>query len=98
MALRTRVMDVEGDGALRAAEGIELVGRPPTGTLRWIDVRGQEKADIDLLGERFGFHPLALEDCLHFDQRPKLEEYGDYLFLVLHAFQCSADDPCHVDP
>jgi magnesium transporter len=41
-----------------------------------------------VLGERFGFHPLALEDCLHEDQRPKAEEYGDHLFLVTQSFQC----------
>ena len=50
------------------------------------------------MASQFGFHPLALEDCLHFDERPKLEEYGDYLFIVLHAFACPKGDPRDVDP
>jgi magnesium transporter len=64
---------------------------PPTepGVLRWIDVSNQSQADIELLAQGYKFHPLALEDCLHFDQRPKLEEYtgqSPYLFIVTHNF------------
>lgn len=49
----------------------------------WINVCGL--ADLDLLkklGERFNLHPLALEDVLNTTQRPKIEEYDDYLFIV----------------
>lgn len=64
---------------------------PPTepGVLRWIDVSNQSQPDIELLAQGYKFHPLALEDCLHFDQRPKLEEYtgqSPYLFVVTHNF------------
>ena len=92
-----RVLDVGEDGVARESTGIEGVAPPPAGALRWIDVSAQDEAQLALLRERFGFHPLALEDCAHFDQRPKLEEYGDYLFLVMHGFVCPAGDPTHVE-
>ena len=50
----------------------------------WINVTGLH--DTDLLqrtGERLGLHSLVLEDIAHLAQRPKLEDHGDYLFVVL---------------
>jgi Mg2+ and Co2+ transporters len=41
----------------------------------WLDLTSPTEQDIDQLGEVFGFHPLALEDTLHFGQRPKLDNY-----------------------
>lgn len=66
-------------------EGLEAVRPPETGYV-WIDIQGQSREDLELLGSRFHFHPLALEDCEHLDQRPKLDEYDDHLFLVIHGF------------
>ena len=43
-----------------------------------------EPANLELLRTCFGFHPLALEDCAHEDQRNKLEEYPESLFVVVH--------------
>ncbi len=62
---------------------------PTPGTVRWVDISKQTAEELDLLAQGFRFHPLALEDCLHFDQRPKLEEYAGtspYLFVVTHNF------------
>jgi len=52
----------------------------------WLDLRGPTAGDLDLLGEVFGFHELALEDSAHFGQRPKLEDYDDHAFLVLYGW------------
>jgi len=41
---------------------------------------------LEELGLYFGLHPLTLEDILNTDQRPKMEDYGDYLYLVLRMF------------
>ena len=79
------VLDLPAEGA-RVVAGETLVHPPPEGTLRWIDLEAQDAATLALLGEQFGFHPLALEDCAHEDQRPKLEEYESSLFVVAHAF------------
>lgn len=54
----------------------------PTHT--WIHVQGGESPDsLRELGTTFGIHPLALEDILHTGQRPKLENFGTSLFMVL---------------
>ncbi len=87
-----RVIELSPDGTLRSVEGDALVGRPPAGALRWVDVVAPDAAAIEKLGATFGFHPLALEDCAHQDQRPKAEEYGDYLFVVTQGFACPGDD------
>jgi magnesium transporter len=50
----------------------------------WIDINGfQEVKDLEYLGECFQLHPLVLEDILNSDQRPKIDDYGDYLFIIL---------------
>jgi magnesium transporter len=54
------------------------------GELRWLDIMRPSLAEMTYLKERFPFHPLDLEDCLSKIQLPKLDEYPDYLFLVLH--------------
>ena len=88
-----RVLDVGPSGPATVTEGEELVAPPPDGILRWIDLQKQDDAQLGLLVERFQFHPLTIEDCSHFDQRPKLEEYGDYLFLVTHGFLLTTSNP-----
>jgi magnesium transporter len=80
-----RVMEWQ-DGRVNLFEGSERVGPPPEGALRWIDLRTPEAAHLELLRERFGFHPLTIENCARLDQRPKLEEYKDYIFLVTQGF------------
>jgi magnesium transporter len=51
----------------------------------WLDLTSPDPADIAKLGALFGFHPLALEDSEQFHQRPKLDNYGDYAFLVFYG-------------
>jgi magnesium transporter len=51
----------------------------------WLDLTSPSSDEIDALRELFGFHPLALEDTLHFGQRPKLDRYDDYVFLVFYG-------------
>lgn len=87
-----RVLEVGPEGPVRVSEGDEWVAPPPDGVFRWIDLEKQDDALLELLESRFKFHPLTIEDCAHFDQRPKLEEYGDYLFLVTHGFRLTESD------
>jgi len=50
----------------------------------WINIDGLHKVDIiEKIGANFKLHPLTLEDIVNTEQRPKMEDYGDYLFLVL---------------
>ena len=52
--------------------------------LTWIHLNSPGVAETNMLAERFGWHPLDVEDILSKRQRPKVDEYPDYLFVVLH--------------
>lgn len=49
----------------------------------WLGLREPEPGELEHVAASFGLHPLALEDAVHAHQRPKLEHYGDNLFVVL---------------
>ncbi|HVY95604.1 MAG TPA: magnesium/cobalt transporter CorA [Solirubrobacterales bacterium] len=51
----------------------------------WLDLSGAGKEEVRQLADLFSFHPLALEDTLKRGQRPKLEDFGDYMFLVYYG-------------
>jgi magnesium transporter len=54
------------------------------GSVTWLNVTGIHDLDIvQSLGKTFGLHPLLMEDIVNTDQRPKMEDYGEYLFLTL---------------
>ncbi|RME85025.1 MAG: magnesium and cobalt transport protein CorA [Caldilineae bacterium] len=54
------------------------------GRLVWVNCIAPTSEDMAYLRERFGFHPLDLEDCLSTIERPKIDEYDDYMFIVMH--------------
>jgi magnesium transporter len=60
----------------------------------WLDLDAPGPEELAQLREIFGFHPLALEDSEDFGQRPKLDDYGDYVFLVFYgSWRHEAEDP-----
>ncbi|HBO84242.1 MAG: magnesium and cobalt transport protein CorA [Deltaproteobacteria bacterium GWC2_42_11] len=62
-------------------ECIPLKEKP---TVTWINVEGLHQPDIiQKLGDCFSLHPLVLEDILNTDQRPKIEDHGEYIYIVL---------------
>jgi magnesium transporter len=85
-----RILELR-DGRLALHEGSESVGPPAPDALRWIDLSSPDGAALDLIRKRFDFHPITIEDCAHLDQRPKLEEYRDHLFLVTQGFSSKGD-------
>ncbi|MFI1286408.1 magnesium and cobalt transport protein CorA [Streptomyces sp. NPDC020858] len=56
---------------------------PEAGRFAWIGLYEPTAEQLHEVAEAFGLHPLAVEDAVHAHQRPKLERYGDILFLVL---------------
>jgi magnesium transporter len=60
---------------------VEVIEAPG---LRWINIERPRQVDLAWLQERFEFHPLDYEDVVSRNQRPKVDEYDDYLFIVLH--------------
>jgi magnesium transporter len=65
--------------------------RPPSDeTVTWVDVDGVHKTDVlEAFGKHFGLHPLLLEDIANTDQRPKLDDYDTYFFLVMKVLTAS---------
>ena len=57
----------------------------------WLDLHRPSDAELELLGEVFRFHPLAIEDSRHFGQRPKLEQYDDFVFVVVYGWAPDED-------
>jgi hypothetical protein len=53
----------------------------------WVALRDATPAELDKMRLEFDLHPLAIEDANHGHQRPKLEEYGDSLFAVVHLLE-----------
>ncbi|NQT31900.1 MAG: magnesium/cobalt transporter CorA [Deltaproteobacteria bacterium] len=54
------------------------------GELTWINIEEPTRLETDYLAQSYPFHPLDLDDCLSRIQRPKIDVYDDYLFLVFH--------------
>jgi len=53
-------------------------------TITWINIDGLHDVEVvEKIGKKFGLHPLILEDIVHTGQRPKLEDFGDHIFVVL---------------
>ena len=61
-----------------------LTGPPADGQVVWIDLEKPTEAELEAVGKLYGLHHLAIEDCLHPGQRPKLEPYEGHVFLVFH--------------
>ncbi len=57
----------------------------------WLDLTDPGADEVAALGDVFSFHPLALEDMVKRGQRPKLEDFGDYMFLVYYAAAAGDD-------
>lgn len=73
----------------RVEEVVPLAGIPEH---VWITVQGIHHIEgLQQLGAAFGLHPLVMEDIVNTHQRPKIEDYGEYLFLVMKAV--SRNDP-----
>lgn len=76
-------------------EDLTEVLRDRTG-LVWVDMAGEETALCEpVLRKTFGFHPLAVEDALSEAHVPKLDEWDDYIYMVLHDIVYHAGDFGH---
>jgi len=71
----------------------EYISRP--GCFVWVALREPDAAALEEMRKEFGLHPLAVEDARNGHQRPKIEEYGDSLFAVLHMIE-QVNDELHV--
>ena len=87
---------VFNDGKLVASnldtDALRLV-RADKGLLIWVNLFAPSAAEAkSILEDVFSFHPLAIEDCLAETRYPKIEDYEDYLYMVMHAVAFSKED------
>ncbi len=66
------------------------LGRPDC--FVWVALRNTDAAELAEMQDEFDLHELAVEDAAHGNQRPKIEEYGDSLFTVLHTVEVAGED------
>src|SRR5207302_3285529 len=79
--LRSRVDGPRAAPPTAAEPNLEVVEHDG---LRWINIERPGPVDRAWLEEHFEFHPLTYEDVASRNQRPKVDEFADYLFIVLH--------------
>jgi magnesium transporter len=74
-----------------AKEDISNYVRRPD-CLVWVALKDPEPDELVEMQREFGLHELAVEDARHGHQRPKIEEYGDSLFVVLHTLELAGEE------
>jgi magnesium transporter len=62
------------------------------GSFVWVALRDASDEELAQMQEEFDLHPLAVEDARVGHQRPKIEEYGDSLFVVMHTIEVEGDE------
>ena len=68
--------------------------QPGSGVWVWVDLSQPTPEEGRILTDPFHFHQLAVEDALMELHHPKIESYGDYLYLILHGIDFSASEHC----
>ncbi|MED0652159.1 magnesium/cobalt transporter CorA [Aeribacillus composti] len=63
----------------------------------WVDFYKATENEIRLLGKFFHFHPLSIEDCVENVERPKIDFYDSYMFVVLHGIHQQTLEPEELD-
>jgi magnesium transporter len=67
---------------------------PASGVWVWVDLDRPTTDEARILTDVFHFHELAVEDAMSESHHPKIDAYGDYLYLILHGIDFSAKDHC----
>ncbi len=76
----------------------EAFGFSETTPVTWINVDGINHTEaITKIGNHYKLHPLVLEDIANTQQRPKIEDYDDYLFVVLKMLSFDKDEKLHME-
>jgi magnesium transporter len=94
-----RILMRHSDGTVETTADLASLAEilnDPLATL-WVDAEGEPPEALEALAARFDLHPMTVEDLLHRNQRPKLEEFDQYIFLVLHALRAVRHDALETD-
>lgn len=95
--IHTLVLDRESRMFTQVTE-VDAISRfcSDASNIVWVDVSDPTSQDFDNLAREFGFHPLSIEDCRHQHQRPKVEEFPGYYFIVLYEVDLSEAGRLHL--
>ncbi len=95
-----RAQQLPKKGSLRTLDPAALTPRmvrAPQGTV-WVDFEGEPIETCEpILRDVFRFHPLAIDDALRETHIPKLDDWGEYLYIAFHAVSFKADGGARVD-
>jgi magnesium transporter len=81
-----RVFRFSPDGSVRRFDEMAAAGwNPDDEDSVWIDLEAPSDHELTILTDPFRFHPLAIEDCLTPEHQPKVEDFGETLFLILRG-------------
>ena len=84
-----RILVRHGDGRIETPKDLSGLGgvlADPSGLL-WVDAEAEPRESLDALAHLFRLHPITLDDLINRNQRPKIEEFDEYVFLVVHALR-----------
>jgi magnesium transporter len=83
---------VHENGATRPADRVDPAWLDPSATMKlWVDLANPSAEEFSTLSDVFHFHPLSVEDARSSLQYPKVEQYPNYLYLVLHGIDSQAN-------
>jgi magnesium transporter len=83
------------EGATRCVEAVDPAWLTPgSGVWVWVDISNPTPEDAKILSNVFKFHELAIEDALAEIHHPKVESYGDYLYVILHGIDFREAEHC----
>lgn len=85
------LLDREGS-VETSLDRVGLEARLTSGEFFWLDLYAPSEEEFAILRHLFRFHPLAIEDSQHFGQRAKVEDYGDFVFLVFFGASPPPDE------
>lgn len=87
-----RIHKNEG-GATQSVDRVDPAWlKPGSGVFVWVDLDDATPPEARILADVFHFHELAIEDAMSESHHPKVESYGEYLYLILHGIDFSAED------
>lgn len=94
-----RILVRHGDGRIETGTDLSSLSeslRDPRSTL-WVDAEAASTEALEALGAQLELHPVTLEDFVNKDQRPKIEEFDQYIFLVIHGLRAIRGDELETD-
>jgi magnesium transporter len=82
---------VDAEGTHSTVDAATVSDHLERGEFFWLDLHRPSATELSLLQEPFGLHPLAIEDAEHFGQRPKLDEFDRFVYLVVFGANADRD-------